>query len=110
MKFETKVRRYANELASFSANRNDRSKNIIMVANQYENICRTWCDIVPDILLNKMLDSDKPVDECIAMNSLLDCVSAERVVGNVEHLIELYEKTHDEKKLTFMLLKAGKNA
>lgn len=104
MKFETKVKNYVNMLADFAENRKDRSKNIIMLSMQYEKICTQWQDIVPDILLNKMLDDPNPDFECMAVNAIADCTSNERILGNVEHLLEIYDKFKDKKKLAQLLM------
>lgn len=103
MKFENKVKNYVNQIAEFAENRKDRSKNVIMLSMQYEKLCSQWQEIIPDILLNKMLDEPDPSLECLAMNSVIDCTSNERIMGNVERLLDFYEMFKDKKKLAELL-------
>lgn len=105
MKFETKVKNYVNLLADFADNRSNRGKNILKLSMQYDKICQQWQEIIPDVLLNQMLDKDNEELENLAMHSIIDCSNAERVMMNVEHLIDLYEKFKDKKKLVDKILK-----
>ena len=104
-KFNEKVKLYMEDLVDFVNSRNDGKANIIKVAMQYDRICRGWREIVPDIMLNRMLDdADHPEMECVAMNSVLDCLSNERIMSNVETLIEVYEKIGDKDKFIAKLI------
>ena len=89
MSLQEKLKNYANDIIAFSKMRRDRQSDIFLLDNLYNRLRANWGNVIPDLMLNKMLD-DQASDED-ALNALNVKQNNQAIEMSVELFTKIYE-------------------
>ena len=89
MSLQEKLRNYANDIIAYSKMRRDRQSNIIMLNNLYNRLCANWGNVIPDLMINKMLDNQADGED--VLRTLIVKENNEAIEKSVELFTKICE-------------------
>ncbi len=89
MSLQEKLKNYANDIIAYSKMRRDRQSNIILLNNLYNKLCANWRNVIPDLMINKMLDDQASGED--VLNTLIIRENNEAIENCVEQFVKIYE-------------------
>lgn len=96
MNLQERINEFTNNIIKYAQMRKDRSSNLFCLSNLYNSLCSSWNNVIPDLVLNRMLDG-KASDEDV-LNALILGKYNEGIMSS----IELFTKLAEEKGPKFL--------
>ena len=56
MNLQERINEFTNNIIKYAAMRKDRSSNVFCLSNLYNSLCSSWNSVIPDLIINRMLD------------------------------------------------------
>lgn len=104
MSFETKLNRYIKNVCKFATMRKDRQSTVGALKDMYKSLVEGWGEVIPDLYLNRMLDSEDPEADEKAL-TLISCMADSDLLEKaVDALVDLCDRVEDPKEFTRLLL------
>lgn len=89
MSLQEKLKNYANDIIAYSKMRRDRQSNIFILNNLYNKLCANWGNVIPDLMINKMIDNQASGED--VLNALIVRENNEAIEKSVEIFTQIYE-------------------
>lgn len=89
MNLQEKLKNYANDIIAYSKMRHDNQSNIFALNNLYNKLCANWGSVIPDLLINKMIDNQASGED--VLNALIVREHNEAIETSVELFTQIYE-------------------
>jgi len=94
MSLQEKLKNYANDIIAYSKMRRDRQSNVILLNNLYNRLCANWGNVIPDLMLNKMLDNQASGED--VLKALIVRENNEAIENSVELFTKIYENNGEQ--------------
>lgn len=94
MSLQEKLKNYANDIIAYSKMRRDRQSNVILLNNLYNRLCANWGNVIPDLMINKMLDNQAGGED--VLKALIVRENNEAIENSVELFTKIYENNGEQ--------------